>query len=167
MTATVALNTAFISALSPHATAHSALDEKPLSVDLTLPLPPRVRAYIYTLVEGRSDGRRDMKATLRVPGQVVGEYGSFDFSDSRYVLLMAYSATLDVFVLWDASLHQRFKHGGNIQVRPDTVFTAAATGTARQLRRLKSGVNEIVLACRPSHLAETLVDRHANTGARP
>ena len=57
---------------------------------------------------------------LRVPGQVVGEYGAFDHSGGRIAVLAAYRNDLDVFVLWDASIHERFKHGGNMQVK-DTV----------------------------------------------
>ena len=86
----------------------------------------------------------EFKAVLRVPGQVVGEYGTFDHSANRLALLAAYRDDLDVFVLWDASLHQRFKHGGNMQVKADAVQTAAAAGWAEQHRPLRSGVTEIV-----------------------
>ena len=62
---------------------------------------------------------------------------------------------LDVFVLWDASVHERFKHGGNMQVKDTLVAQAAATGRAEQRRRLRSGITEIVFACRSSCLPRT------------
>ena len=77
--------------------------------------------YLYSLVVGGKSRPGEFKAVLRVPGQVVGEYGTFDHSGSRLAVLAAYREDLDVFVLWDASLHERFKHGGNMQVKDSVV----------------------------------------------
>ncbi len=58
---------------------------------------------MYTLVGGVETKRpNEFKAILRVPGQAVGKYGAFDFSEDRLALLLAYRPELDVFVLWDA-----------------------------------------------------------------
>jgi len=108
--------------------------------------------------------RHEYKAVLRVPGQEVGEYGSFDHSGDRLALLVGYRDELDVFVLWDTSLHAKFKNGGNIQVRDATVHRAAAFGRADQIRELSSGASELVIACTSRGLAGAICDRLLTTG---
>ncbi|MCY3763673.1 MAG: hypothetical protein OXH50_20710 [Gemmatimonadetes bacterium] len=161
---TVRLHRTFLAALDGHVLVHGDLTTKPLDLDLALPLPRHLRLYLYTLVVGGKSRPGEFKAVLRVPGQAVGEYGSFDHSGGRLAVLAAYHGDLDVFVLWDASLHERFKHGGNMQVKDAVVAQAAATGCAEQRRPLRSGITEIVFACRSSSLSRTLVDRVAWTG---
>jgi hypothetical protein len=162
---TEGLHMAFLRPLGASVIVHSRAGEKPLCVDLALPNPPRLRLYMYTLVGGVGTVRpNEYKAVLRVPGQAVGAYDSFDHSDGRLALLVGYRADLDVFVLWDASLHPRFKNGGNIQVRDITVHAAAATGRAEQTRPLSSGITEVVIACQSSNLAQAIDDRVAWTG---
>ena len=162
--ATVRLHRAFLDALRGSVLAHGDLNTKPLDLNLALPLPPHLRLYLYSLVVGGKSRPGEFKAVLRVPGQVVGEYGAFDHSGGRLAVLAAYHDDLDVFVLWDACLHERFKHGGNIQVKDTVVAQAAATGRAKQLRSLRSGITEIVFACRASSLSRTIVHRLAWTG---
>ena len=161
---TLCLHRAFLDALDGHVVAHGGLSTKPLDVDLALPLPPRLRLYLYSLVVGGKSRPGEFKAVLRVPGQVVGEYGTFDHSGDRLAVLAAYRNDLDVFVLWDASIHERFKHGGNIQVKDAVVTEAAATGWAQQRRSLRSGITEIVFACRSSSLTRAITDRINWTG---
>jgi hypothetical protein len=158
------LHRALLRALGAAVKWHGDVDAKPLSVDLSLPLPPRLRVYLYSLVVGGTNRPGEYKAVLRVPGQAVGAYDSFDHSGDRLALLVGYRADLDVFVLWDASLHPRFKNGGNIQVRDVTVSTAAASGRADQMRPLSSGITEVVIACQSSTLATAIDDRVAWTG---
>ena len=161
---TVRLHRAFLDALDEHVVAHGDVEKKPLDVDLDLPLPQRLRVYLYSLVVGGKSRPGEFKAVLRVPGQVVGEYGTFDHSGNRLALLAAYRDDLDVFVLWDASLHERFKHGGNMQVKDTIVAQAAATGWAEQRRPLRSGITEIVFACRSKSLARAISARSTWTG---
>lgn len=163
---TQALHEKFLAALGGDAVMTSvSVREKPLLVDQGHPYPARLRIYLYSLVGGAGEARRrEYKAVLRVPGQATNEYGSFDYSDRRFTLLVAYSVLLNVFVLWDASLHARFKNGGNIQVRDETVVSALGSGYAEQVRRLTGGVNELVIACRPDRLGEALPRRIATTG---
>jgi hypothetical protein len=100
-----------------------------------------------------------------VPGQSANQYRSFDNADGRFALVIGYHVHLDVFVLWDASMHPRFTSGWNIQVRDSTVYTAAAVGRAAQLRRLSNGATEIVFACQSCTFAEAVDARVAATGA--
>ena len=94
----------------------------------------------------------------------VGEYGTFDHSGGRFAVLAAYRDDLDVFVLWDASIHERFKYAGNMQVRDTVVAQAAAIGWAEQRRALRSGITEIVFACRSSSLPRAIAHRVIWTG---
>ena len=161
---TARLNRAFLDTLDGNVLAHGELNVKPLELDLALPLPQRLRLYLYSLVVGGKSRPGEFKAVVRVPGQVVGEYGTFDHSGGRLAVLAAYRVDLDVFVLWDASLHERFKHGGNMQVKDTVVAQAAATGWAEQRRPLRSGITEIVFACRSSFLPRAITDRATWTG---
>lgn len=162
------LHRAFLNPLGAKVLRHSELGTKPLCVDLAAPLPSRLRVYVYTLVGGVGTSRpNEFKGVLRVPGQAVGKYGSFDFSGDRLAVLVAYRPQLDVFVLWDAGLHPRFKNGGNIQVRDTTVFAAAATGRAEQARILSGKEREVVIACQSWTLAKALEDRVAWTCGAP
>lgn len=163
-TVTERLHLAFIEALNGRVIEHDEVATKPLHVALAAPLPYRLRVYLYSLVMGGTVRKRELKANLRVPGQLVGDYASFDFSDDRLVLLVGYHPPLDVFVLWDASLHPRFKHGGNVQVKEETVVQAAIYGIAEQRRRLASGITEVIFACRPATLARAISARVAWTG---
>jgi hypothetical protein len=164
MTVTTDLHRALLRALGTAVISHGEIATKPLSVDLALPLPPRLRIYLYTLVVGGTNRPGEYKIVVRVPGQAVGAYDSFDHSGDRLALLVGYRADLDVFVLWDATLHPRFKNGGNVQVRDVTVSTAAASGRAEQIRPLSSGITEVVIACQSSSLARAIDDRVAWTG---
>ena len=161
---TVRLHQAFLNALEGHVLAHGDLDDKPLEVDLALPLPQHLRLYLYSLVVGGMSRPGEFKAVLRVPGQVVGEYGTFHHTGNRLAVLAGYRDDLDVFVLWDATLHERFKHGGNMQVKDTVVAQAAATGWGEQRRPLRSGIIEVVLACRSSTLPRAIADRNSWTG---
>lgn len=161
---TARLHCAFVDALDGHVLTHGDLYTKPLEMNLALPLPQYVRVYLYSLVVGGKSRPGEFKAVLRVPGQLVGEYGTFDHSGGRLALLVAYHSDLDVFVLWDASIHERFKHGGNTQVRDTVVARAAATGWAEQRRPLRSGVTELVFACRSGSLTRAITERVAWTG---
>jgi hypothetical protein len=163
-TVTTRLHQAFLVALDSHIVENSDVGTKPLEVDLARPLPQRLRVYLYSLVVGGKSRPGEFKAVLRVPGQIVGEYGTFDHSGDRLAVLAAYREDLDVFVLWDASLHEQFKHGGNMQVRESVVASAAATGWAEQRRPLRSGVTELVIACRSSSLASAIAARSTWTG---
>jgi hypothetical protein len=159
------LHAAFLRAFASSVVRHGQLGLKPLSVDLAPPRPPRLRLYMYSLVGGVGTSRPpEYKASLRLRGQGVGEYDSFDFSEERLALLVGYARDLDVFVLWDPSLHPRFKNGGNIQVKASTVHLAAALGRAEQRRHLYSGVDELVIACQTPTLPQALDDRVASTG---
>lgn len=161
----VRLHQAFLAPFAGSIESHGDLGHKPLLLDVALPHPPRLRVYLYSLVHGPGERRRrEYKVVLRVRGQPVDQYGSFDHSEERFTVLAGYDRDLDVFVLWDAVLHPRFKNGGNLQVRDEVVRTAAALGVAEQVRQLSNGNRELVLACQSSTLPRALTARIASTG---
>jgi hypothetical protein len=162
---TAALNSAFLAPFNGAVVHHGPLERKPLIIDLAQPNPPRLRLYMYSLVGGKGErSRREYKVVLRAPGQPTGVYRGFDHSDGRFTLVVGYAPDLDVFVLWDASLHPRFKSGGNLQVRDDVVRRASAVGVAEQVRLLTSGAREVVLACQSPTLQRAIDARIASTG---
>ena len=67
------LHRKFIEALNGGVASHSEIGTKPLEVDLKVPLPPRLRVYIYNATYppgGRTMGEH--KIQLIVPGQERG-----------------------------------------------------------------------------------------------
>lgn len=156
---------ALLEALGAKVRGHSNLTDKPLLLDLAPPLPGSLRVYAYNLVSGKGTKRSsEYKVVLRVPGQRSGEYGSFLHTGERVVLVVGVGQDLNVFVLWDASLHARFMYAGNLQVHADTVRSAAVRGVSVQQRRLQRGVREAVIACRGRALARAIELRVLHTG---
>jgi excisionase family DNA binding protein len=144
--------------------SHGSLDAKPFEMDLSPPLPQRVRVYMYNAT--RPPGGRPLgehKVQLIVPGQRRGVRGSFDNGDGRIVLLIGYAAEEDVFILWDAGLYSDFAWSRNVQVKSETIIQASAGKLATQERQLRppSGrpTLETVLAVKPRRLAEAIDKR--------
>ena len=165
------LHRRFVSALAGRVQGTPSLDRKPLELDLTPPLPNRVRVYLFNATRppgGRPTGEH--KVQLIMPGQKRGERGRFDQSDGRIVLLAGYAAEEDVFVLWDAGLYSDFAWSRNVQVKAETLIEAAAGKIARQERRLRPAdgepVTEVLLACPAPLLAEAIRQRQELTLAR-
>jgi hypothetical protein len=159
------LHQAILKALDRRVERHSDLNLKPMLIDLTASEPLRLRLYVYSLVGGAGErARREYKVVLRVPAQNIGEYGGFEHSPDRFTTVIGYDVDLDVFVLWDASLHPRFKNGGNLQVRDGTVRVAAAAGASQAIRRLSGGAQEVVFACQTPRFMDGLRARIMSTG---
>ena len=73
------LHRQFLDTLGDAVLSHSAVEDKPLEVDLKSPLPPKIRAYIYNATYppgGRAMGEH--KIQLIVPGQERDQRGNFD-----------------------------------------------------------------------------------------
>lgn len=155
------LHKRFWTALEGQVKWHSPFSQKPFELDLTPPLPQRVRVYLFNATRppgGRPTGEH--KVQLIMPGQKRGERGQFDSSDGRIVLLAGYAAEEDVFVLWDAGLYPDFAWSRNVQVKAQTLVEASAGKIAQQQRRLRPGdgdvATETLLACPPSLLADAI-----------
>lgn len=142
------LHRLFLAQISSYVHRRGSLEKKPLEADLRPPLPTRIRVYLYNATTppgGRTPG--ECKAQLIVPGQGRGERSNFDHSGARIVLLVGYNNAHDVYILWDANLHMDFAYSKNVQIKPETLFEAAAGKMATQVRHLRSvGKKEIVVA---------------------
>jgi excisionase family DNA binding protein len=165
------LHRRFAEALGDRVERHTALERRPLELDLVPPLPSRARVYLFNATRppgGRPTGEH--KVQLIMPGQRRGQRGQFDQSDGRIVLLAGYAAEEDVFILWDAGLYPDFAWSRNVQVKAQTIVEATAGRIARQERRLRPRdselTTEIVLACPPPLLAEAVRLRQDLTRAR-
>ncbi len=143
------------------------LDRKPLNLVLERPLPVRSRWYVYTATDPlgeRSVG--DFKVQLIVPGFGPGSRGFFDFADTDAVFLAGYVPAFDVFVLWDAGLHDDFPYSKNVQVHASTVHDAALHRQAHQLRIIRGHGREIIVACQAKHLVPGIQTRLVLTAER-
>jgi len=155
------LHRLFLDQIWSHVRSWDSLEKKPLEADLSPPLPTRIRVYLYNATTppgGRTPG--ECKAQLIVPGQSRGERSDFDHSDARIVLLVGYNSAHDVFIFWDANLHMNFAYSKNVQIKPETLFEAAAGKVATQVRHLRSaGKKEIVVAVQGPDLDEGIKNR--------
>lgn len=154
---TQALHEAFLGAIGAYVLEHSDIESKPLEVTCRHPLPRLTRLYLFNLTHppgGRTLGEH--KIQIIVPGQARGERGQFDHSGGYSVLLAGYESELDVFVLWDAGLYPLFAYSGNVQVKPETVFSAYAGEICTQERRIRGTGLETLVACRADRLTEAI-----------
>ncbi|MBX3031308.1 MAG: hypothetical protein KF809_14265 [Chloroflexi bacterium] len=146
--------------------ADAAMPVKPLDVRLAPPLPRLVRFYAYLATDHpaeRSAG--DYRIQVIVPGQRPGTRAHFDRGDGAMVVLLGYTPDFEVFVLWDAAVHdagQGIPFSKGVQVHAATVFHAAAVGRSTQERLVRSSgrpFRETVIAARSRSLVQALVDR--------
>lgn len=144
--------------------AEEKLRRKPLVVELTPPLPARLRFYLYEATQHASErqqGTFKVQLTVGVarPGDGSGRL-YFDRSDDIRPVLMGYHSDLRLFILWDADLHDLgdgFPYSKNVQAPPDIVWSALARGLAHGYRRIKKpATSESIVAARPSQLAAAL-----------
>ena len=160
----VNLHRTFLEALRGTVASHSDVETKPLEVDLKIPLPPKLRVYIYNATYppgGRTMGEH--KIQLIIPGQARGARGNFDISGGRIPFLVGYRPDLKIFMLWDAELYVDFAYSRNVQVNPETVYEAFAQGIGRQKRILWNHLAEIVITSDARHLGQAILERQQQT----
>ena len=140
------------------------LRRKPVVVKLASPLPSRLRFYLYEATQHSSErqqGTFKVRLTTGItqPGSTSGRM-SFDRDGNIRPVLMGYHPDLNLFILWDADLHDLgdgFPYSKSVQAPPDTVWHALARGLAHGSKRLrKPPVTETIVAARPRYLAEAL-----------
>jgi hypothetical protein len=159
------LHTLFLSALGDSVISCADVAAKPLELDLTPPLPHRVRLYMFNVTSppgGRTLGEH--KIQLIMPGQSRGLRGNFDFSGGRFVLVVGYESESDVLVFWDADVYESFAYSSNLQVRPETIFEAIGGYLSTQERRIRGSGGggtrrETVIAVRPTRIRDAITLR--------
>ena len=154
-----------------HLESHGPFEEKPFEMDLKPPLPLQVRVYMFNAT--RPPGGRPLgehKVQLIVPGQQRKDKGNFDQSGGRIVLLVGYVAEEDVYVFWDAGLYSDFAWSRNVQVKVETIISAAAGNIATQERQLRpknsTPVTEVLVAVRSDRIADGIQQRMELTKSR-
>ncbi|WP_299237219.1 hypothetical protein [Natronomonas sp.] len=156
----------FLDSLEPVVQDHEDTSSVPLEAELTRPLPPKIRVYAYQVTTPPGTGTEgDRLAHLIVPGQSSGERASFDHSGGHFALLVGYDPQIQVFILWDAGLHQNFKYGKRIRVTSETVYEAVGGEIGTQQRHLNTGT-ETVLTVKHDRLADAIERRSEITTER-
>ncbi|MDG9704079.1 hypothetical protein [Streptomyces sp. DH37] len=144
-----------------------ALKHKPLVLDLASPLPPRLRFYVYTATQHPSErqlGTFKIQLTVGVtrdgkPAPPEAKRRWFDRADNIRPIAMGYHPDWNLFILWDADLHDLnggFGSSKNVQTPPEIVWAALAKDISHGSRRLHGGLTETIVAARPHRLVEAL-----------
>jgi hypothetical protein len=151
--------------------SNEALRTKPLVVDLALPLPAKLRIYLYGATQHPSERQQGtFKAQLTVGVDRDGKPTDakkgnlyFDRAGDIRPILAGYQPDLNLFVLWDADMHDvgdGFPYSKSVQAPPELVWHAVARGLAQGTRSLKQPARtESLVAARPRQLAEALALR--------
>ncbi len=156
----------FVDALEGSVRGYSNLSDVPLNIQLTPPLPPKVRVYAYDVTTPPGSGPNgEHIARLITPDQSQGERSSFDHSEGHFVLLLGYAPDSGVFILWDAGLHRNFQYSKPVKVDPGPIYEAIAGDIGRQERRLHTGT-EIVLTANAGNLPDAIEMRSDLTTKR-
>lgn len=156
----------FLDGIEPTVQDHRNTSSVPLEAELTPPLPPKIRVYAYEVTTPPGSGAEgDRLAHLIIPGQSSGERASFDHSGGHFVLLVGYDPQIEVFILWDAGLHQNFKYGKRVRATSETVYEAVGGEIGTQQRHLTTGT-ETVLTVRHDRLADAIERRSEITTER-
>lgn len=151
--------------------SNEALRTKPLVIDLALPLPSKLRIYLYGATQHPSERQQGtFKAQLTVgvdrdgnPTDAKKGNLYFDRGGDIRPILAGYQPDLNLFVLWDADMHDvgdGFPYSKSVQAPPELVWHAVARGLAQDTRSLKQPARtESLVAARPRQLAEALALR--------
>lgn len=137
------------------------LSSKPLDLDCKLPIPPRLRLYLFKATQPQSERK---SGTHRVQ-VTVGRKGArtyLDRSGDRSVILAGYVSDWDVFILWDAGLvdARGISYSRNLQCDDETVLQSLSRRIATGEKQLKGlGRNQTVVVARAQYLEEALVER--------
>lgn len=153
------LHQRFLDALGSLVVRTDSVDDKPLTLEASPPLPSRLRVYLFNSTNppgGRSGGEHKIQLIVGPRG----DRGNFDFSEERAVVVAGYESDYDAFILWDASRYHSFAYSRNVQVRTDTIEEAVTrNAVATQTRSLGSGDLELVIAVPSARLIDGLVAR--------
>jgi hypothetical protein len=164
---TSALNRVLIRALVPvlrEFPSEADLQAKPLSLELRLPLPPRLRFYIFRATQHESERKVDTYRVQLTAGQAMNR-GRYVFSREEGVrpVLLGFEPRLEVFIIWDADVNDAgggFTFSQGVQSPPEIVYRAAAMGMAEGVRHARRAAREeVIIATRADKLVDGLLRR--------
>lgn len=104
----------------------------PLELVTTIPLPPKLRVYLYELrISTRKNANNNLyKIRVQIPEQENDPVFVLDNSDDAFILLGGYNPELQVFVFWDAYRHlQLSKQNRYMSVPSHYIFNAISSET--------------------------------------
>lgn len=162
-----ALNRRLVRALLPclrQIPTEEAVASKPLELHLHLPLPPRLRFYIFLATQHESERQVDTYRVQLTAGDAAAPK-KFRFSRASSIrpVLMGYVAALDLFIIWDADVIDAgggFSYSQGVQAPPDLVYRALAEGVADGTRHVRrAGTRESIVVVRRSRLVDGLLRR--------
>ena len=147
------LNQKVINLLSEFVIEQTDPEDSPLELQLGDGLPPKVRLYLYNLVDsGRAN---EYKINVRLPGHDDHDSAAPDRTGGYLPILMGYNEGYDLFALWDDDLYDEYVDVRPLQVKEATLEEAADSGFATQSRRGGDG-GETVIVAKPNRLVDAL-----------
>jgi len=157
------LNQKVIDSLSEFVVEQTDPENSPLELQLGDGLPPKVRLYLYNLVDsGRAN---EYKINVRLPGHEDKDSAAPDRTGGYLPVLMGYNEGYDLFALWDDDLYDEYVDVRPLQVKEATLEEATSSGFATQSRRGGEG-GETVIVAKPDRLADALRMRSRLTQIR-
>jgi hypothetical protein len=146
-----AMNIAFAESLGVLRAGGDVSDQRPVAVELQHPLALRIAAFVY---QARGPwyqgGKGYYKLQLILPGQGRDAAGSYNLTDGAFPVLAAYVADHEIFILWDAQLHEGKRYGFTLTASENAVLGALGTGVVTETRTTASGEEQVILAHRSS-----------------
>jgi hypothetical protein len=146
----------------------SALATRSLLLELELPLPPRLRFYVYRAGQHaaeRQAGSFRIQMTTNAADYLEVRRGrkkryKFPRRDNVRPVVVGYEPDLKLFILWDADVIDAgagFPYSCGVQAPPELVFGALATGLRTGTRYKRTArATEQLIAARPERLADAL-----------
>lgn len=142
------------------------LQTKPLLLNLQLPLPPKLRCYVFLATQHESERQPDTFRVQLTAGEPASR-GRWVFSREGGVrpVLMGFEPRLDVFIIWDADVNDAgggFPFSQGVQTPPGIVYQAAAIGISEGMRTARRAARqETIVAVRSDKLVDGLLRRIA------
>lgn len=164
------LNAALARALAPTLSripTRAELEEKPFLLELSLPLPKKLRFYAFAATQHASERQVGTFKIQLTSGIDAGGGGArrlrFDRSEGIRPILLGYVRDLHVFILWDADMHDSgpgYPFSKSVQAPPEVVWPAIANGMAEGTRRLRTDLGvETIISARQDRLVDAIVER--------
>lgn len=128
----------------------SDTDLRPINIVLNKPAPISVNVYIFPNTNppgGRSHD--EYKFNLSVPGQMRGQKGNFDENDG-IPMLVSYTPDYDVYIIYDASMHNNFSCNANVQSKQSLILDACT----QKIATYKKTNGEILIGVTSKHLLD-------------
>lgn len=161
------LNRVLVRALLPvlkDVPSEELLKAKPLVLSLALPLPPRLRFYVFQATQHESERQADTYRIQLTAGEPLRERRyCFSRADNIRPVLLGYDPRLDAFIIWDADVNDAgsgFPYSKGVQAPPAVVYGAVANGLAEGERHVRqAGRPETIIAARGDRLVDGLLRR--------